>query len=773
MSVENYRWLLTRLPDFKEKKLIDSQAEENLRSYCGKMIEELSAAQNVPQKKESVRAKPKRNINWVPVILMTVSCVLVAGGLISLIAYNWAFISRTVKIIAALLIMLGTQAAVLVCTLNGKMKKSPVREGFGLGWAIMFGAVIAFVSQILRLPSNVSAFIFVWALSSVLVLYATKSDVVFFFTMILGTAFICATKCYEDSSSLIYLLFAALVPYAFIRKNNVLRWSLVVYAVAMLGFCLDKSVPGLWIVAYTSLFAIFAMSKNKEMSIIFSSALGLMLILLCMDYFWTDIGWHFLRKSPSHHLDGSILDVVLSAGLFIFCIALALFKTFVKKERSIRNLVAAVPFVITALYFVYSILPEKINGYSVAPCVLILMGFIVTAVLALAFRTQVYLAALFLIPFQFILAPLFNPLAFCFCYLVFILAVISIRTRHFKIKVAPVVFRLLRIALLILFLVLTICSIPSGLDEIPNLKQNEYPCMVLYSLVSVFSLLALILSLGEDGLAESIDLIFFPLCGFVLSILLNHVAKDSLIAPVQCALIALSILGLYSLQIRKDGTMSTYVFCLVILLFPIESQVTDAIFLVISMAAWCFCLRSLYGGIAMGVLAAIVGAISLLLTAFMVDINWLFRHHLSVMSVVSFFSVLVLFILSGILSLVEIVRTKKWINPVLFVHPLLIAVTFCIKPLTLYGPQNVLSSVCFVLLVLFCIYYLIRASVISSLAMANCATVFLGIVVMVKFFVEDYSLIAKGLVFIALGVGVFLINIFLSRRGKNAKKDSE
>jgi hypothetical protein len=296
--------------------------------------------------------------------------------------------------------------------------------------------------------------------------------------------------------------------------------------------------------------------------------------------------------------------------------------------------------------------------------------------------------------------------------------------------------------------------------------------MVLYSLVSVSSLLALILSLGEDGLVEFIDLIFFPLCGFVLSILLSHVAKDSLIAPVQCALIALSILGLYSLQVRKDGTMSTYVFCLVILLFPIESQVTDAIFLVISMAAWCLCLRSLYGGKAMGVLAAIVGAISLLLTAYMLDIRWLFRH-LSLMNVVSFFSVLVLFILSGILSLVEIVRTKKWINPVLFVHPLLIAVTFCIKPLTLYGPQNVLSSVCFVLLVLFCIYYLIRASVISSLAMANCATVFLGIVVMVKFFVEDYSLIAKGLVFIALGVGVFLINIFLSRRGKNAKKDSE
>ena len=773
MSVENYRWLLTRLPDFTEKKLIDSQAEENLRLHCSKMIEDLTAAKNAPREKENVRVKPKRDINWVPVILMIVSCALVAGGLISLIAYNWAFISRTVKIIAALLIMLGTQAAVLVCTFNGRMKKSPVREGLGLGWAIMFGAVIAFVSQILRLPSNASAFIFVWAVSSILVLYATKSDVVFFFTLILGTTFVCATKHYEDSPSLIYLLFAALVPYAFIRKSNVLQCSLILYAASMLGFCLDKSVPGLWIVAYTSLFTIFAMSRNKRMSLVFSSALGSMLILLCRNYFWTDIGWHFIRTSSPHHPDASVLDVVFSAGLFFSCVALALFRTLVKKERDVKNLLAVIPFVMVLLYLICSIFPEKISGHALAPCVMIFMGFVITMVLALVYRNLFYLAVLFVIPLQFILAPVFNPPAFFFCYLIFILSVISLRGKHFKIEVAPVVFRLLRIALLILFLVLTVCSIPSGLDEIPELNQNEYPCMALYSLVSFGSLLALIFSLGKDGLVKFLDLIFFPLCGFVLSLLLNHVAKDYLTAPVQCVLIFLSVLGLYSLQIRKDGIMSPYVFCLVILLLPIESQATDAVFLVISMAAWCLCLRSLYGGKVMGVLSAIVGAISLLLTAYFLDIKWLFRHHLSVMSVVSFFSVLSLFIHSGILSAVEIARTKKWINPVLFVHPLLIAVTLCIKPLTLYGPQNVLSSVCFVLLVLFCIYYLIRASVISSLAMANCATVFLGIVVMVKFFVEDYSLIAKGLVFIALGVGVFLINNFLSRRGKNAKKDSE
>ncbi|MBP5452379.1 MAG: DUF2157 domain-containing protein, partial [Treponema sp.] len=257
MNTENYRWLLSQIQELTEKKIIDSKSAENLRDFCNKKLIEAANIQLAADRKmqvqlaetqkaqaeQAARAERRKNINWVPVILMIVSFVLVVGGLISLIAYNWAFISRTTKTIAAIVALVGMQAAVLICKRKGKMEKTSVRESMGIAWALLFGGVIALISQILRLPSNTSAFIAVWALSSVFVLYSTKSDIVFFFTLILGFSYVCATKYFGDSSSLIYILFAALVPYALIRKNQAFKWTLLIYAVSMMGFCLDKTVP--------------------------------------------------------------------------------------------------------------------------------------------------------------------------------------------------------------------------------------------------------------------------------------------------------------------------------------------------------------------------------------------------------------------------------------------------------------------------------------------------------------------------------------------------
>ena len=451
MDIENYRWLKAQLPEFAAKKIIDPQSADNLRSYCERLISAPTAGpavetipaqtvplQAVPENTQKIeQPRPKKNINWVPVILMIVSFVLVVGGLISLIAYNWAFISRTTKTIVAVAALVGMQAAVLICKLKGKMEKTSVRESMGIAWALLFGGVIAFISQILRLPSNTSAFIAVWAFSSLLVLYATKSDIVFFFTLILGFSYVCATKSYGDSSSLIYILFAALIPYALIRKNQIFKWSLLVYAVSMMGFCLDKTVPGLWIVAYTSLLAIYAMSKNKYISLAFSSALGFMLILLCLNYFWTDIGWQFIRTSPSHHLDGYILDLILSCGLFVFCIGLAIFKFFIKKEKDGRCSIALIPFVIFVLYALYSFFPDALEESALASCVLIFMGAVITIVLALRFSRAWFLIPYFGLMFQFSLSPFYNPLVRSFFCLLFILALIALRSNTLKSDASP------------------------------------------------------------------------------------------------------------------------------------------------------------------------------------------------------------------------------------------------------------------------------------------------------------------------------------------------
>ncbi|MBP5452892.1 MAG: hypothetical protein J6Y16_11700, partial [Treponema sp.] len=277
-------------------------------------------------------------------------------------------------------------------------------------------------------------------------------------------------------------------------------------------------------------------------------------------------------------------------------------------------------------------------------------------------------------------------------------------------------------------------------------------------------------SLNRKKFLSIFDLIIFPTLGFIISTLIYHCSKTLLVASTETILIVLSVLGLYSLMIKKKGRMSPYVFLITFLLIPASIPALEIIILMLAAAAWIMCLYSLHGSKIMSILSAIFGALALLFTAYSFpDFGNLFRLRLSTLDIISFFASMTLFAASGLLSVIEIAKNKKWVNPIIFIHPLLIFIIVCIPNTSQRDVRHVLSSVCFILLALFCIYYLVRASFTSSLALANCATVFLGIAVLIKFFVEDYSLIAKGLVFIGLGIAVFLINIFLSRRNKNEK----
>ena len=783
MDTDNYRWLLYQIPELSEKKIIDSQSAENLRDFCSKKLVQAAEIQQGKDRQEQALnpfvpaqnevREPKKPINWVPLILTVASGVLVAGGLISLIAYNWAFISRTTKTIAAVVILLGIQAAVLICKLNGKMEKTAVRESLGIGWAIMFGAMIAFISQILRLPSNTSAFIALWAASSVLVLYSTKSDTVFYFTLILGIAYITSTKYYGDSSSLIYILFASLIPYSIIRKNVILKWFLIIYAVCMMGFCLDKTVPGLWIVAYTSLLAIFAMSKNKETSYVFLSGLAFMLILLCFGYFWKDIGWHFIRTSPSHHLDGSILDIILTLSLFAYCIGLALFRTFIKKEKNRINLVAIIPSVIAILYCVYSVFSDEIKITAPAISVLILMGFIITTIIAMWHKTPVYIAGLCGILLQFVICSFdttfdFNLLGSFFCILLYLVSLISIRITHFKLEYKPALFTVFRIMTMILYLALLLFLIPYKKTSLS--ETGIYIFNVIYSIVILCSIILTAKFIGRKRFVHILDLMAFPSCGCIISMLSNQTVFAEYASII--ILTVMAVLGIYSLMIKNKGRMSSYVFAIPILFIPFTSFIGSFILFILTLCitAWCMAIYSLYNNKTMGVLAVIVAAIAFMFTSYSnPGFNFVLWEITSAERFVSFFAALALFILTGILAAREMIKNKKWLNPFFFIHPLLIAIVVCIPHEDFHESTDFICSICFVLLALSCIYYLIKASSTSSIWMANCATVFLGLFVFVKFFVEDFSLIAKGLVFIGLGVAFFLINIFLSRRNKNEK----
>jgi hypothetical protein len=82
---------------------------------------------------------------------------------------------------------------------------------------------------------------------------------------------------------------------------------------------------------------------------------------------------------------------------------------------------------------------------------------------------------------------------------------------------------------------------------------------------------------------------------------------------------------------------------------------------------------------------------------------------------------------------------------------------------------DAMGSVFFILSIICALYHLFNAYRSSSIAATNTATVFLGLVIAIRFFSEGYGLVAKGLLFIALGILILVFNLLILRRSKNEK----
>ncbi|MBO7420902.1 MAG: DUF2157 domain-containing protein, partial [Spirochaetaceae bacterium] len=171
-------WLLKELPVLIEKNVISDETAEKISQYYEeqKNLEESNRKLQLLKQKEEERLRLSKRL---PVILTVLASLLIAGGIISLIAYNWAAISRFAKSIAAVSMLLITQGIAVFLKLRRKNLSLRAREGFSLFWALLFGGILAFVSQIYKFPSDTASFLLVWALSSVLITYVFKSSAVF------------------------------------------------------------------------------------------------------------------------------------------------------------------------------------------------------------------------------------------------------------------------------------------------------------------------------------------------------------------------------------------------------------------------------------------------------------------------------------------------------------------------------------------------------------------------------------------------------------------
>lgn len=446
MNAAYINWLLEELKVLVQKGVITQDVSKKISSYYRyeyeRQVSETQIRSTVGNSEPTVtssnssiyqqinsRAKssskkvPDIRAEHIPVLLSIIAGILISAGVISLIAYNWNVIPRTLKAVVAFVLLLAVQSFGCIVFLKKSLyEKAHFRELASVVLSLLFGGSVAFISQICRLPGNASGFVFIWAVSSILLTYSFKSIATFFIALvqICSYAIVCRTS--GGAIAGFYLLFATLVPFAWAKKYT-MRIMLVI-AAFMLAVVIEKCIPGLWIVCSVSYAVLcFVIGQiRKDEFIINSSAIGLCILLqvLSINSLWRDIGWQHFRLS--YFYIGSILDCVLALCLTVTAIALPVIPVLRRKTKVSYTLIYPFcAFVVALLYIIYSCATSAFQEKSLlAPTVMvclfstmffvhvvyaetkklfswILLGFVVTSSMAAQFENLIFAIAVFVI----------------------------------------------------------------------------------------------------------------------------------------------------------------------------------------------------------------------------------------------------------------------------------------------------------------------------------------------------------------------------------------
>ncbi len=402
-------WLLDELKTLTQKQVISEEEANRIAAYYASVSSQAQAPSatgvqkqsfvpdNVPNKKKKpsiyqdinqrnelkTRHRPSFTVKNIPVLLSIIAAILIASGIISLIAYNWYAIPRMAKALSAFVLLLAVQAGGVLIHLDVKrFSKTRWKDGAAVLWALLFGGVVAYISQICRLPGNSSSFVLVWAISSILLTYAMQSVGVFILSLLLSAAYAVVSSTNGEGAALFYLLFAALCPFA--RRFRYGPHAMLILAAAMMGFVLEKSIPGLWIVCSIS-FAVlsleYGLSRGFKVIVSMASAgLCVLLLVLSNNSLWLEIGWQHVRDSRS--LVGMLLDSALAIGLVTVAIAWSFVPRLHKGNLHKWQLVyPCCALVVGVLFIAYACFPLQLQRslYLAPTCMVFLLSLLFVA----------------------------------------------------------------------------------------------------------------------------------------------------------------------------------------------------------------------------------------------------------------------------------------------------------------------------------------------------------------------------------------------------------
>lgn len=809
--MDNYliNWLKTEMKKWEDNNLITSETAKKIIDYYDN--EKVRRQEEITRELNEKAAKNREAIKKLPKIFSAIAAVLIAAGIISLIAFNWNAIGREVKTAGAFVLAFLPPLFYVLLSKFSKNFTDAAKEFTALLWTLLFGGMIEFICQIYKIPASQEKILLFWLISSILIIYATGAKSIFYFSCILlGTTVITAQNIYNSNAIFFYPAIAALIPFA--RKNKIDCYILTGLGALLLGFALEKCLPGLWIMCYLSAASIclwIGLSK-KDQVLTWLSIAGMiaLAVLMVIPNYWKNIGVSFFRSDSAHNQMAAICDYICCAGLLIFALALPVMDYIKNRKLALQHSIIIAPIAATVFYFICSANPAA-HEYST----LFVFGLTVLyTILGAFFYKQEY--------FYFIFIPLISlgctactTLSSILIYAAVLLMYGFSRIRMQRFNEEGIWQKALCASLISvtsIFAIITgsditwyasdafLASLESA-EVLPKLQFSWWICAAVFALALAVNLISLIKEKGRH-IREALEL-FVPAVTFSGMVLYSytHFIDTDFTTIIQCLILIL--FATYAHIVQKKLNVKYLTGFLAVGFFASA---------IIIMEYYWYSFAAMFGWLSMLSLYFYNNSQLKLLTQSKPEVNEVSPSELIQNIFLIFFMLLTLSAGSQPRDFATFGRSNSGLQTVIFVISLLfmfgisiaepmigfkkikklpqvgmnlVGVIYTISFISMIpilmtaegkGPAKAIYIITSILILLavfaFALQMIIIAFKEQSAKKMNLFSIYFIAVILIKFLQQPLSLIARGILFISCGLVILILNLIFANRIKNAKE---
>lgn len=317
MKKSQLRWIESELPKLVEAEILSAEDADRMGAYF--------------------RSQKHSSLSSVALVVCSVlGACLIGSGIILLMAHNWENLTRPMRTFVAFAPLVVGQILV-GWTLLRHPESTGWRESSGAFLTISIGVAIAIIGQTYHIPGNLASFLFVWLLLGLPVLYLLRSSMVSVLYLIGLCSWVISVQDRGGHALWYGPLLGGVLPFIWYSLQNgralirtrFLAWVLCLSFILSLGFVLERSLPGIWIVAYTSLFAVFYLvgrtwyrdTPGQPFSIIGIMGTVILALILTFDDAWREIGYQYYRYGYHYNEVAAYQDYLITLGLLGLCAA--------------------------------------------------------------------------------------------------------------------------------------------------------------------------------------------------------------------------------------------------------------------------------------------------------------------------------------------------------------------------------------------------------------------------------------------------------------------